>query len=174
MFNINNLNKSACVFILSLFAIFAAPTQSYAFKEFDDMANSVVGGFSGVISTASSYIGLHERRNSGTLRRVTKVNPARTPWCAAFVNGVLRENGRRGTGSNAASSFRNYGSATSSPAPGDIALIRRRGGSGYHVGFFKGYATRNGRTMVAVVGGNQSNKVSVAYYPAGKVSFRRI
>lgn len=132
------------------------------------------GGFSGVLSTASNYLGLHERSNTGTLRRVTGVNPARTPWCAAFVNGVLRQSGRRGTGSNSAASFRNYGNATSAPAGGDIALVRRRGGSGYHVGFFKGYVTRNGRTMVAIVGGNQSNRVSVSYYPAGKVSFRRV
>lgn len=166
-----NSVKTLCMIV----AIFmASATKSYAFTDpFSQIGSEISSGFSGVLSTASSYIGLHERKNAGTLRNVTKVNPARTPWCAAFVNGVLRQSGKRGTGSNSAASFRNYGHATSAPAAGDIALIRRRGGSGYHVAIFKGYVNKGGRRMVAVVGGNQSNRVSVAYYPAGKVSFRR-
>ena len=170
----NSIKTLCMIAAIVMVSAFTSATKSYAYTDpFSQMGNDIATGFSGVISTASSYIGLHERKNAGTLRGVTKVNPARTPWCAAFVNGVLRQNGKRGTGSNSAASFRNYGHATNAPAPGDIALVRRRGGSGYHVAFFKGYVTKNGRRMVAVVGGNQSNRVSVAYYPAGKVSFRR-
>jgi uncharacterized protein (TIGR02594 family) len=170
----NFISKTLCVLTLAFVALMSSPNQSQAqVYPFDEAVNEISRGVSGIISTASSYLGMHERSNSGALRRVTKVNPARTPWCAAFVNGVLRQTGKRGTGSNAASSFRGYGHATSAPAPGDIALIRRRGGSGYHVGFFKGYVNKGGRRMVAVLGGNQGNRVSVSYYPAGKVSFRR-
>lgn len=125
--------------------------------------------------TASQYLGMHERSNKGLLSRVTKVNPSRTPWCAAFVNGILRQNGLRGTGSNSAASFKNYKTATSMPSEGDIVVIRRRGGSGSHVGFFKGFVTKNGQRYVAVLGGNQSNKVTVAYYPVSKVhSYRNV
>lgn len=125
--------------------------------------------------TASQYLGMHERSNKGSLARVTKVNPARTPWCAAFVNGILRQEGYRGTGSNSAASFKRYGSATSNPSSGDIVVIHRRGGSGAHVGFFKGFVKKNGRTYVAVLGGNQSNRVSVSYYPVSKVhSYRNV
>lgn len=163
---INTVRSMAFAFVLLMIS---GSNPSHAQDFFSDVGN----GFSGILNTAQSYLGLHERSNASTLRRVTKVNPARTPWCAAFVNGVLRQTGRRGTGSNSASSFRNYGHSVSSPTPGDIALVRRRGGSGYHVAIFKGYVNKGGRRMIAVVGGNQSNKVSVAYYPAGKVSFRR-
>lgn len=128
-----------------------------------------------VLSQAINYIGLHEKSNRATLKNVTKVDPARTPWCAAFVNGVLRATGFSGTGSNTARSFTKYKQATSNPQKGDIVVIRRKGGSGAHVGIFKGFINRNGKTMVAVVGGNQSNKVSVAYYSTSKViSYRRV
>ena len=128
-----------------------------------------------VFSKAHKYVGLHESSNRGTLREVTRVDPVRTPWCAAFVNGVLREAGLSGTRSNTARSFTKYKQATRTPQKGDIVVIRRKGGSGAHVGFFKGFVKRNGRNMVAVVGGNQSNKVSVAYYSTSKViSYRRV
>ena len=169
------INKQFVIAIFSAIAFLITPQASKAdpFSDAERATYQVFNFAGGVIGTAASYLGMHERKNGAALKRVTKVNPARTPWCAAFVNGVLRQNGRKGTGSNAASSFTRYGSATSNPAPGDVALIRRRGGSGYHVGFFKGYVNKGGRRMVAVLGGNQGNRVSVSYYPAGKVSFRR-
>lgn len=128
-----------------------------------------------VFSKANQYVGLHERSNRGTLKEVTRVDPARTPWCAAFVNGVLREAGFSGTRSNTARSFTKYKTGTTNPQQGDIVVLRRKGGSGAHVGIFKGFVSRNGRNMVAVLGGNQSNRVSVAYYPTSKViTYRRV
>lgn len=128
-----------------------------------------------VLNKATNYVGMHESGNRTTLKGVTKVDPVRTPWCAAFVNGVLRSVGLSGTGSNSAKSFTKYKTGTKNPKKGDIVVIRRKGGSGAHVGIFKGFVKRNGRTMVAVVGGNQSNKVSVAYYPTSKViSYRKV
>lgn len=128
-----------------------------------------------LLNRASTYVGMHEKSNRTTIRGVTKVDPVRTPWCAAFVNGVLRSVGLSGTGSNSARSFTKYKTGTKNPQKGDIVVLRRKGGSGAHVGIFKGFVTRNGRTMVAVVGGNQSNKVSIAYYPTSKViTYRRV
>jgi uncharacterized protein (TIGR02594 family) len=128
-----------------------------------------------VLNRASTYVGMHERSSRTTIKGITRVDPVRTPWCAAFVNGVLRSVGISGTGSNTARSFTKYKTGTTNPQKGDIVVLRRKGGSGAHVGIFKGFVTRNGRTMVAVVGGNQSNKVSVAYYPTSKViTYRRV
>lgn len=123
----------------------------------------------GLIAIASKYEGLSERGNTKALQSLMGVNPRSTPWCAAFVNSVLHRRGHRGSGSNLAHSFSHYGIAVSNPKAGDIVVLKHR-----HVGFFKGYVIRNGKKYVAVLGGNQSNKVKVSYYPIGKVkSFRR-
>ena len=36
-------------------------------------------------SVASRFVGLHERTDRGALKQIVNVDPARTPWCAAFV-----------------------------------------------------------------------------------------
>ena len=120
-------------------------------------------------SVASRFVGLHERTNRNTLRNVVKIDPARTPWCAAFVNAMLHRVGVQGTNSNQARSFLRYGVATRTPRKGDIVVLGR------HVGFYEGHVTRNGRTYVAVLGGNQGNIVRTSYFPASKVlSYRRV
>lgn len=123
---------------------------------------------SSVYSQAANFVGLSERGNTKTLQNLTGVNPRRTPWCAAFINGILKHSGHKTSGSNLASSFRHYGMPVRKPSQGDIVVMRR------HVGIFVGYVNRNGRRYVAVLGGNQSNKVQVSYYPASKVvTYRR-
>lgn len=122
-----------------------------------------------VISKAESYVGLHERKNRSKIKEVTKVDPVRIPWCAAFVNGILKQLGFSGTNSNAAISFSKYNVPTKTPKTGDIVVFR------HHVGFFKGFVTKKNRTMVAVLGGNQSNRVKVSYFPTRKVlSYRKV
>lgn len=121
---------------------------------------------SGVYYKAASYRGLHERQHKAQIQRITKVNPARVPWCAAFVNGILRAAGHSGSGSNKAISFAKYKRPTRSPKRGDIVVFRS------HVGFFQSFAG-NGR--VAVLGGNQSNRVKVSYFPTRSVvSYRSV
>lgn len=123
---------------------------------------------SSVYSRAANFVGLSEKSNTGTLQKLTGVNPRMTPWCAAFINGILKHTGHKTTGSNAAASFRTYGVAVRKPAQGDIVVMRK------HVGIFVGYVNRNGRRYVAVLGGNQSNRVQISYYPASKVvAYRR-
>ena len=119
-------------------------------------------------SAASRFIGLHERSNRNVLQSIVKVDPARIPWCAAFLNAMLDKSGKPGTGSNQSRSFLKYGVATRQPVKGDIVVLGR------HVGIFEEYIYRNGRKFVAVLGGNQSNRVQVSYFSANKVlSFRR-
>lgn len=118
-----------------------------------------------VFSRAFSYSGLHERSNNSQIRNLTKVNPATVPWCAAFVNGILSQLGIRGTGSNMAISFNKYKTPTKNPTKGDIVVFR------HHVGFFQGFSGNK----VAVLGGNQSNKVKVSYFSKSAVlSYRKV
>jgi uncharacterized protein (TIGR02594 family) len=127
-----------------------------------------------IFNRAFSYVGLHERSNRQQIKSVTKVDPVRTPWCAAFVNGILEQLGQRGTGSNMAISFAKYKTATKTPQKGDIVVIRAgRGGrgSGNHVGIFEKFVGNK----VAVLGGNQRNAVKISYFSKSSViSYRKV
>jgi uncharacterized protein (TIGR02594 family) len=116
----------------------------------------------------SSVIGLNEHSNAGAISSFIKnstgvsINPAVTPWCAAFVNAALGYAGVKGTDSLAARSFMHFGTATDNPRPGDIAVFGRGDDpSKGHVGFFQGY-DKNGNILV--LGGNQGKdgRVSVS------------
>lgn len=133
----------------------------------DSWGSSWFGGNSGVLGHAQSMTGMSERGNRSALSRMMRVDPARTPWCAAWANAVLRQSGYSGTGSNMARSFLSYGSGTRSPGQGDIVVLGRRGGG--HVGFLVERTVRNGRNYVKVLGGNTSNAVKTAWYPEARV-----
>ena len=133
------------------------------------------------ISAANQYVGLHARRNRHDLKKVIsrpfdyEVDPARTPWCAAFANSILAKNGYDTTDSLLARSFLEYGVPTKDPEQGDIVVLKR-GKSKWagHVGFYVGHVERNGKTYIAVLGGNQSKSVQVSYYDAKRVlGFRK-
>lgn len=131
------------------------------------------GSKSKTIGIANNYVGLSERRNRKQLMGLFgfafnhKVDPSRTPWCAAFANGVLKKSGKPTTGSLAANSFLSYGKKTRKPSHGDIVVLKP--GRRYHVGFYMGTVVKNGVKYVKVLGGNQSNQVKVTYYKASKV-----
>lgn len=133
------------------------------------------------ISAANQYVGLHARRNRHDLKKVIsrpfdyEVDPARTPWCAAFANSILAKNGYDTTDSLLARSFLEYGVPTKDPEEGDIVVLKR-GKSKWagHVGFYVGHVERNGKIYVAVLGGNQSKSVQISYYDAKRVlGFRK-
>lgn len=143
----------------------ASRQARYAAPESDSNGSWSWGGGSGVLSRAQAYMGMSERGNRGTLARTLGVDPARTPWCAAWANAVLRQSGHRGTGSNMARSFYRYGSPSSGDV-GDIAVMP------HHVGFVAGTSYRNGRKYVSVIAGNTSNRVRTVWYPASRIAFR--
>jgi uncharacterized protein (TIGR02594 family) len=87
-----------------------------------------------------------------------------TPWCASFVNWVLRQAGQSGTGSALAMSFASYGTQLERPAYGSIAVISYGGGKG-HVGFVVG--SQGSRLLI--LGGNQSNGVNVKSFGTGQI-----
>lgn len=127
------------------------------------------------IGVADDYIGLTERAHRRQLMGLFdfaydhKIDPSRTKWCAAFVNGVLVKSGKKGTGSATAASFLSWGKRTSKPATGDIVVLSFKGKRASHVGFYMGTITVKGQKFVKVLGGNQKNSVKVTYYPIKRV-----
>lgn len=134
-----------------------------------------VGGNTAIVAQAKKYIGLSERSNRKTLGRWLssklrmRIDPAVTPWCAAFVNAILSEVGLPTSGSNLGSSFTRYGRKVSDPKPGDIVVLRAsRNGRG-HVGIYVGMEMRGKRKFVKLLGGNQSNRVQISSYDARRI-----
>ena len=107
-----------------------------------------------------------------------KASSDEIPWCASFVNWCLREAGFNGTHSASARSFLAWGHDVllEEAKQGDIVIFsRERSAQGSnptfgHVGFYAGRTA----TTINVLGGNQSNRVSLAAYPISKLlSVRR-
>lgn len=110
--------------------------------------------------------------------------PDETPWCSAFVNGVAWELRLPRSKSAAARSWLTVGTVVNplyAVAGADVVILKRGAGvqpgpevtSGApgHVGFYVGSDGRD----IMVRGGNQSNSVSVARFPADSVlGVRRI
>ncbi len=113
------------------------------------------GGGSSVLAIARGYLG----GNPTGRRRL---------WCAYFMNLVERKAGRSGTGSGMARSYASYGRRVSDPRPGDIAVLRRRGGG--HVG----YVMSTSGNKVTLISGNHGRKVGIGTYPRSRgVAFVR-
>ena len=132
------------------------------------------------ILIASQYMGFHERRQRRELRAFVGVDPVRIDWCAAFVNAVLKELNIPGSESVSewpltARSFLHWGRRVGHPQVGDIVILPR-GTEAWqgHVGFYYGTERRNGRVYYQILGGNQSNAVTIQLFPARSViSIRR-
>lgn len=122
---------------------------------------------------ATQLVGAEEHVDNAAIASFIKrttgktIDPAQTPWCAAFVEGVLASKGIKGTGSLWARSYMNFGTGTDNPKQGDIVVLQRGNDAQTgHVGFFAGYDD-NGN--VKVLGGNQSDSVSVTTFPKSHV-----
>ena len=119
------------------------------------------------------------------LRSVPGVDPSRPiagetgdeiPWCSAFVNFCVKAAGLTGTDNLLARSWEHWGSAVPQDKVriGDVAVfwrVSQSSGKG-HVGFFAG----PDGSKIDLLGGNQSNSVSIAPYPKpkmGLIGFRR-
>lgn len=93
-----------------------------------------------------------------------------TAWCSAFVNWCVEQSGHGGTDSAWARSWLKWGKELEKPVKGCIAVFKRPPNpSSGHVAFF--VAETNAH--IKVLGGNQSNSVSIAEYPADRlISYR--
>jgi uncharacterized protein (TIGR02594 family) len=114
-------------------------------------ATSASFGSSSIVAEARRYIGGNPTGRASL-------------WCARFMNMVLQRSGLKGTGSDMASSFANYGHRVSGPQVGSIAVMYRRGGG--HVGVVSGIDA-NGNPIL--VSGNYGNRVREAVYPRGRI-----
>jgi len=136
------------------------------------------------ILVAENYLGFSEKSNRSELREFMGVDPRVTEWCAAFANSVLREAGVSGSASVSenplmARSFLEWGDPVDhrqeDPQPGDIVVFPRGRQSWQgHVGFFVDTVEVDGKTYWRILGGNQSNAVTVDLYsPARALAVRR-
>jgi len=133
-----------------------------------------------IYDTAARELGIKEIQKSDNPRileywRATEltVKSDEVPWCAAFVNWVLMKCGIEGTLSGLAKSFSHWKGGFPIPLSqarrGDIVVLNRAipHPTFGHVGFFDSYdAPIN---TVRVLGGNQSNAVTVAPYPTSRI-----
>jgi uncharacterized protein (TIGR02594 family) len=113
------------------------------------------------IIEARRHLGLHEVRDAKKLDKLLRMDTSAIAWCGGFVGYVIAA--ALPTEPLPASPLwaRNWlklGSKVDAgkPALGDVAVFSR--GSGGHVGFVVGHDA----TALHVLGGNQSNQVSIA------------
>lgn len=119
---------------------------------------------------ARSFKGYTETGNTAPLEVLfkaagLKLNPVTTPWCAAFVDGVLESCGIRSTRTAWARDYTKWGVKLTTPLVGCIVVFSR-GVSEGHVAFFLGF-TKSGD--VRVLGGNQHDMVCETAMPRGRV-----
>lgn len=159
----------------------------YVGKGIESAGAVVSGSLHDMVKRAAAMVGLNENTDNGKIRdylnkggKITQnLNPAKTPWCAAFVNSTLGQAGIKGSGSLAASSFKNWGTAVNpnEVREGDVLLEDRGaavGASGDHVGIATG-ATRvnRGRLQIEMLSGNSRNSITRVFYDADKLKIRR-
>jgi uncharacterized protein (TIGR02594 family) len=91
-----------------------------------------------------------------------------TAWCAAFVGAMLFRAGLTPSGSLLARSYSSWGERVadlSMAQHGDLVVLRRGEPWQGHVGFYAG----QGAGKVLVLGGNQSDAVSIEGYRAADI-----
>lgn len=98
-------------------------------------------------------------------------NDDETPWCSAFVNWCIEKSEIMGTKSAMARSWVNWANHIGVPAFGCVTVLSsgqdRRFG---HVGFFVGFEDKD---KIKLLGGNQSNSVSVCCFEKNRVIAHR-
>lgn len=83
------------------------------------------------------------------------------PWCAWFVDFVLRAAGRRPLASGLAAAALSYGPPETNPQPGDLVVLRGAHGAAEHVGF----VVADFGDELEIVSGNWSRRVARARIP---------
>ena len=89
------------------------------------------------------------------------------PWCSSFVNWCLQQTGREGTRSAAARSWLYYGTALDAPEYGCIVVLAR--GTNPAQGHVAFYTDTRPDGHLLLLGGNQSDAVSIAAYPSDRL-----
>lgn len=127
---------------------------------------------------AVKELGVHETQGSEATERIVeyashtslKSTSDEVPWCSSFANFAVNKAGFKGTNSAAARSWLDWGCVLDKPIVGCIVIFERKDGSNpnaAHVAICDHADISNG--IVRVIGGNQSDSVSIARYPVSKV-----
>jgi uncharacterized protein (TIGR02594 family) len=94
--------------------------------------------------------------------------PDGVPWCGAFVAFCLGQAGMvaKGKGSARAADWLSFGDALPAPRPGCIVVLRPQApGASGHVGFW----VKEDAGFIHLLGGNQSDAVTVQRFPLGEL-----
>ena len=156
--------------VLALSAACTSPSNSVE-KITPEFRHEIRVGLDNPAIRAFKYIDYTERTHRAELRELTGVDPVRTEWCAAFVNAVLEESDIVSNNDHkyplTARAFLQWGTKVTEPKPGDIVVFPRGNSSWQgHVGFYLKTMEINGVEYYMILGGNQSNKVSIVSYRA--------
>jgi len=97
-----------------------------------------------------------------------------TPWCSAFMNSIYASTGYEYSGKMSARSWLDVGTPVKEPQVGDVVVFWRGSKNSWqgHVAMFVSYSAD--KKYINVLGGNQSDAVSIAAYPVNRLlGFRR-
>ncbi len=131
------------------------------------------------MAAAWAELGVRERAGAPNMPDIVRyfhqaghaeISDDETPWCAAFVGAMLARAGVSGTRSLLARSYLDWGEKSDSPSLGAICVLTRGADPGAgHVGFLVGRTEKK----IALLGGNQSDAVTVEAFDAGRlIGFR--
>lgn len=115
------------------------------------------------IDEARRWLGLHERGDAKHLDKALRLDASETPWCGALVRAVIAAvlpSEPLPANPLGARNWLKAGKEIDGPQVGAIAVFWRGSKSGWsgHVGFVVGHD----KTHLHILGGNQSDRVSVA------------
>ena len=147
------------------------------FGAFRAISGGGSGNFGGAVSSAQSMVGAAE--GSRALQNYLSsggvgMDSATTAWCAGFVNAALAHAGIQGTGSLAAGSFANWGSAVHGGIMAGDILGHGKGWHGHHWGHVMMATGRTRGGLVEVIEGDSGHRVKSAWIsPSGEQFIRR-
>lgn len=127
------------------------------------------------IRIALEEYGQAEQAGSGDNARIVEYHqavdgaatPDAVPWCSSFANWVIGRAGMKGTSSRMARSWLSWRASTE-PRFGAVVVLRRGSDpSAGHVGFL--VASNLARGLIYVLGGNQSDKVTISPFNVSDV-----
>ncbi len=128
------------------------------------------------MKVAYKYLGVHEVAGSKShpkiaewLKGVGQNGSDEIAWCAAAVNGILKESGYKQSRRANARSLLDVGTVLKEPKLGCIIVLWRGSIQGWqgHVGFLE-KVSPDGR-MVRILGGNQSDEFNSAWFTADRI-----
>lgn len=128
-----------------------------------------------LMTLALSYYGLDEiekgKFNPKVIEMLKEVTGddyiTNIPWCACFVNYILKKTGHESNNKLNARSLLELGKPTQKPKVGDLVIFWRESVNSWkgHVGF---YITGDD-SVTYVLSGNQNNRVCVKPYPTSQI-----